>query len=120
VSRLLDHGPHTVTVYVEEEFTDSYGNVVRRPSETGAVVKGCLVTPLSSSRGAFPALDVAQGQRVDQAFKFLARSAPLGWWSRVVWTHGGRTRNLAVLGGPLEHVASDGTRHISATLQEET
>lgn len=120
MSRLLDYGPHTVTIYVEETVTDSYGNVVRRPSTNGVVVTGCLVTPLSSSRGAFPALNVTQGQRVDQAFKFMARSAPLGWWSRVVWTHGGRTRNLTVLGGPLEHVASDGTRHISATLHEES
>jgi hypothetical protein len=120
VSRILDHGPHTVTIYLEETVTDSYGNTVKRPSATGVVVTGCLVTPLSSSRGAFPALQVTQGQRVDQAFRFVARDAPLGWWSRVVWDDGHKVRNLTVLGGPLVTVSSGATRHVSATLHEET
>lgn len=120
MSAILDNGPHTVTIYLEEEVTDSYGNTIRRPSTTGVVVKGCLVTPLSSSRGAFPALSVTQGQRVDNAFKFVARTAPLGWWSRVVWNDGFKEWHLTVLGGPLRHVSSDGTSHISATLHAES
>lgn len=120
MSAILDNGPHTVTIFVEETVTDSYGNQIKRPSATGVVVKGCLVQPLSSSRGAFPALSVTQGQRVDTAFKLIARDAPLGWWSRVVWNDGFKTHNLTVLGGPLRYVTSDGTAHIKATLHEES
>jgi hypothetical protein len=121
MSVLLDHGPHTVTIYLEETVTDSYGNPVKRPSATGVTVTGCLVQPLSSSRGAFPALSVTQGQRVDNAYRFSARTAPLGWWARVIWHHpDGRDRNLTVLGGPLLYEASPATRHVSATLHEES
>jgi hypothetical protein len=120
VSTLIDNGPHTVTIYLEEKVTDSYGNEVKRPSSTGVVVKGCLVQPLSSSRGAFPALSITTGQRVDNAYRFSARHAPLGWWSRVIWHHpDGRDRSLTVLGGPLLYEASPATKHVSATLHEE-
>jgi hypothetical protein len=80
-------------------------------------VTGCIVSPLSSSRGAFPALSVTQGQRVDNAYRFMARDAPLGWWSRVVWHHpDGRNRSMTVLGGPLKYASSPETTHVSATL----
>jgi hypothetical protein len=50
----------------------------------------------------------------------MARDAPLGWWSRVEWVDsGGQLRRFFVLGGPLVYTMSDGTRHVSATLQEE-
>jgi hypothetical protein len=120
MSALLDDGPHTVTIYLEEEVVDTYGNPIKRPSTTGVKVSGCLVQPLSSSRGAFPALSVTQGQRTDTAYRFSARTAPLGWWSRVVWHH--PTRGdvpMTVLGGPLLYEASPETRHVSATLHEE-
>jgi hypothetical protein len=120
MSNTLDSGPHTVTIYLEETTTDTYGNVVKRPSDTPVTVTGCLVQPLSSSRGAFPALSVTQGQRVDTAYRFTAREAPLGWWSRVIWHHpDGRDRSMTVLGGPLLYAASPETRHVSATLHEE-
>lgn len=123
MSILIDTGPHTVTVYMEEEVTDSRGNKVRRPVDVGVVVTGCLMLPVSSSRGAFPAIDVSQGQRVDATWRFIARVAPLGWWSRLDWTRSGGAPTdllrLTVLGGPLVHGASDATRHISATMQEE-
>ena len=121
MSTMLDVGPHTVTIYLEETVRDTYDNVVKRPSQVGVVVRHCLVQPLSSSRGAFPALSVTQGQRVDNAYRFMSREAPLGWWSRVVWHHpDGRDRNLTVLGGPLLYESSPGTRHVSATLHEES
>lgn len=115
MSSLLDYGPHTVKVYPEIETTDSYGNVVKRPSDTPVVITGCLMMPLASTRGAFAAIDVKAGQRVDAAWRFMARQAPLGWWSRLEF--GGKIMTL--LGGPLVHTASDGTTHISATLMEE-
>jgi hypothetical protein len=121
LSLTLDNGPHTVTIYLEERVTDTYGNEVKRPSTTAVTVTGCIVSPLSSSRGAFPALSVTQGQRVDNAYRFMARDAPLGWWSRVIWHHpDGRDRSMTVLGGPLKYATSPETTHVSATLHEES
>lgn len=116
---LIDNGPHTVRVYPEERVQDSRGNEVRRPSATPVVITGCLMAPIASTRGAFPAIDVRQGQRVDAAYRFMARSAPLGWWSRVEWDTPDGTVTMTILGGPLVHRSSDGTTHVSATLQEE-
>lgn len=116
---LIDNGPHTVRVYPEEHVEDSRGNAVRRPSATPVVVTGCIMQPMSSTRGAFPAIDVSQGQRVDAAYRFMARKAPLGWWSKVEWDTPNGTIVMNVLGGPLLYVSSDGTSHVSATLQEE-
>jgi hypothetical protein len=115
MSLMLDFGPHTVVIYPEETVVDSRGNVIRRPSATGVTITGCLMTPLASTRGAFAAISVEQGQRVDAAWRLFARNAPLGWWSRVEF----EGKNMTVLGGPLVFTTSDGTRHISATLTEE-
>lgn len=116
---LLDNGPHTVRVYPEELVTDTRGNPTRRPSATPVTVTGCLMQPMASTRGAFPAIDVRRGQRVDAAYRLLARTAPLGWWSRVEWDTPNGTVRMTPLGGPLLHRSSDGTTHVSATLQEE-
>ena len=115
MSVLLDYGPHTVKIWIEEETTDSRGNVVRRPAPEPVTVTGCLVHPVASTRGAFPAIDVKQGQRVDAAWRLIAREAPLGWWSRVEF----EGKVMTVLGGPLVYGASAATRHVSATLIEE-
>ena len=121
MSLMLDHGPHHVTIWLEETVTDTYGNTVKRPSDTPVEIRNCLVQPLASTRGAFPALSVTQGQRVDNAYRFFARDAPLGWWSRVVWHHpDGRDRSMTLMGGPLLHEASPGSRHVSATMHEES
>lgn len=116
---LIDNGPHTVRVYPEERLQDSRGNEVRRPSATPVVIIGCIMQPIASTRGAFPAIDVRQGQRVDAAYRLMARTAPLGWWSKVEWDTPTGTVTMTVLGGPLLHRSSDGTTHVSATLQEE-
>lgn len=116
---LIDNGPHTVRVYPEERRLDDRGNAIRRPSATPVVVTGCIMQPMASTRGAFPAIDVRQGQRVDAAYRLMARSAPLGWWSKVEWDTPAGTITMTILGGPLLHRSSDGTTHVSATLQEE-
>lgn len=117
---LLTNGPHTVQVWLEETVTDSRGNVRRQPSADSPVtVTGCLVQPVSSSRGAFAAIDVDQGQRVDESHRLICKNAPVGWWSRVSWTYRGATKNFAVLGGPLLHVDSAKTSHLLVSLQEE-
>ena len=116
---LPDDGPHTVTIFLEEETTDWRGNKVRQPSETPVVVTGCWMQPVASTRGAFAARTVQGGQDVSVAYKFLARKAPLGWWARVEWVdEDGNLRKFATLGGPLVRTNSPATRHISCTLQE--
>lgn len=117
-------GPHTVTVFLEESYTDSRGNASRRPSTTGVVVSGCLMHPVASTRGAFPAVDVRQGQRVDASWKLVCPAeVPLEWWSRVEWAASGGApmplMRLAILSGPLRRNVTSTTSHITCTLQEE-
>jgi hypothetical protein len=107
MSRLLDHGPHSVVIYPEEEFQDTYNNIIRRPSETGVTITGCLVVPIAGSRA--PGSDRRVGAEM---FRFLARTAPLGKWSRVEW----EGRRLTVESGPDEYRMSSGVRHVSAVL----
>lgn len=118
---LVSHGPHTVKVYLEEEATDWRGNVVRRPrADSPVTVRGCFLQPVASTRGAFAALKVNEGQRVDQSYKLIARNAPVGWWSRVEWVdEAGVLRKFAVLGGPLVRRYNTLIDHMSVTLQEE-
>lgn len=123
MSILLDYGPHTVKLFMEEVVDDSRGNEIRRPMAQPVTITGCLVIPVSSSRGAFPAIDVRQGQRVDGAWRFMAREAPLGWWSRIEWFRAGGAPvdllRFTVLGGPLRHGVTSTSGHISASLREE-
>jgi len=118
---LLDTGPHTVTIFVEEESTDFRGNVVMRPSTTGVVVTGCWMQPVASTRGAFAALKVTDGQNVSVAYKLICKGSktPVGWWSRVEWTDNlGNLRKFAVLGGPQARDFTVSTDHVGCTLQE--
>lgn len=117
---LVENGPHTVKVFLEREFTDHRGNIVREPDETNPVtVRGCWMQPVASTRGAFAALKVDVGQNVSVAYKLIARNAPVGWWSRVEWTDDdGVLRKFAVLGGPLARQFTSLSRHVSCTLQE--
>jgi hypothetical protein len=110
---LLD-GRETVTVYVEESFTDSFGDTKVRPSETGTVVTGVLMQPMSTLR-MFPSLDPTQQQRVYSTWRLIARDAPLGTWSRVVWNG----MSMSVRSGPEYRHYSGATSHVTALLQEE-
>lgn len=118
---LVANGPHTIKVYLEEESIDFRGNRIRRPKAGGPVtVRGCHMQPVASTRGAFAALKVNEGQDVSVAYKLIARNAPVGWWSRVEWVDtDGVTRRFSVLGGPQVRANSALTRHVSVTLQEE-
>lgn len=117
------NGPHTVTIYREEAAEDSRGNAVMRPDSTPIVVTGCLVHPVASTRGAFPAIDVRIGQQVDASWKLVCDdTVPLGWWSRVEWNVDGgapRDMRLTILSGPLLRNVTRATSHITCTLQEE-
>ena len=65
MSRILDRGPHTVTIYPEESFVDSYGNTVKRPAATGVVVSGCQLTPQLISRVAWADDETMVGAGID-------------------------------------------------------
>lgn len=110
---LLD-GSETVTVYVEETYTDTYGAERKRPAETGVEVSGVVMQPMSTLR-LFPSLDVTQQQRVYATWRLMARDAPLGVWARVEW----RGIKMAVRSGPEYRPYSSDTSHVSALLQEE-
>lgn len=77
---ILFDPPHSATVFVEESVTDSYGNTIRRPSSTGVLIR-CMISPMRASR------DGDLGGRVEQLFKLIARTAPIGNWSRVEWNN---------------------------------
>jgi len=110
---LLD-GPETITVYVEETYEDSYGDTKTRPSETGVVITGCIVQPMSTLR-LFPPLDGTQQQRVYATWRLMAKTAPLGVWARVEW----RGIRMSIRSGPEYRPYSAATNHVSALLEEE-
>lgn len=103
---LLDDGPHTIVVFAQEAFDDSYDNPRHRPSTTGVEVRGCVMSPVSSAR------DPLTDRRIDGGYKLVTRAAPLGPWARVEF----EGRSYSVEAGPHEHTTSRGTRHVVATL----
>lgn len=119
---LVRNGKHVVTVFTEEEIEDFRGNVVKQPSNKPFVITGCMMQPLASTRGAFAALRVSDGQNVAVAYKLFCApvSVPIEWWVRVEWTdpRTKRLRKFAVLGGPMPRDFSSPTDHMSITLQE--
>lgn len=114
MSRILDRGPHTVTIFPEESFVDSYGNTVKRPAAVGVVVSGCQLTPQLISRGRFSDLGMRDGQEVQSTVQFRAREAPLGPWARLEW----QGHTYVPLSTPIENVIG-GVRHVACTLQQE-
>lgn len=119
---LLDNGPHAVDIYLEEETTDFRGNPVRQPSKTAVRWSGVWMQTLASTRGAFAARKVDQGQDVSVAFRLIGRAstAPVGWWSRIEWNDPvtRARRKFAVLGGPQPRDFSAATDHLTVTLTE--
>jgi hypothetical protein len=113
---LLDNGPHTVQVYLEETTTDARGNPVRQPKASGPVtVAGCWMQPVESGRDGGSARDLDQGQRVSVTYRLIARNAPVGFWAAVVW----QGRRFAPVGGPQVRDFSTVTGHVSVVLREE-
>lgn len=105
---MLDNGSETVTVYPEETFTDSQGNVVKRPADVGVVVTRVIMQPINSDH------DRQRDESVHRDYRLICRNAPLGPWSYVDW-NGIR---LFVVSGPHPYSASPDTTHITATLRE--
>lgn len=77
-SRLLDRGRETLLVYVEETATDSFGNIVRRPSGDGIELR-VTSSEDRSSEAELP------GQVSNKVVRILARQVPAGSWSRIIY-----------------------------------
>ena len=110
---LID-GDETVQVFVEESYTDSYGDTQIRPASAPVVVSRVRMQPMSTLR-MFPSLDPTQQQRVYSTWRLIARDAPLGVWARVEWNG----LSLSVRSGPEYRRYSGATSHVTALLQEE-
>lgn len=89
--------------------TDHHGNVVLKPSSVGVSVRGCLMQPLDAK------VDVSEGQRVRVLYRLIARSAPVGAWSRVEWNG----RKFTVVEQPTTERFTAATTHVTAILIEE-
>lgn len=100
---------HVVRVYLDEVTTDSYGNAVTRPSETGTVIE-CTITQRST------AADKAGAPEQPRWSLMAAPSTPLGKWSRIVTEDG---RQFTVDSWP-RLVGPDGSaaQHVAAELIE--
>ncbi|MBT2587946.1 hypothetical protein [Arthrobacter sp. ISL-95] len=77
-SRLLDRGRESLIVYVEETVTDSFGNVVKRPSGDGVTIR-CTSSEDRSSDAEL------NGQVSNKVVRILARQVPAGSWSRIIY-----------------------------------
>lgn len=104
----LYDGPHLVTVFPEEVFTDSYGSERRRPAAVGVQVR-CRMAPISAGARDRETPRYPGGV---EAYHFSARTAPLGSWSRVEWGD----KSLTIASGPYFHGASDTTARVTADL----
>lgn len=97
VVSLLDRGPDTISVYVEESYSDEYGTPHRRSVDTPITVR-CRVQPLSSAD---------DESEVSTMYRVIARSLPAGPWARIVFDG----RDWDVKGDVLRSNGSRATRH---------
>lgn len=99
---------HVVTVHLDEETTDSYGNEVTRPSSAGVVIE-CTITPRAT------ASDKA-GSDLPRWSLLAPPTTPLGKWSKIVAADG---REFTCLSWP-RLVGPDGSmaQHVEAELIE--
>ena len=104
---LLDTGPQTVTVYVEVETTDDYGNRIKAPN---------LATPLTvrgrwQSSTAEEASDLGQQQHT--VFRFISRTFPAGPYGRVAF----EGDDYDIVGDPRPRRGSATTQHFTTYLK---
>lgn len=104
---LLDYGPDVVTVFVEAEVVDDYGNRVKVPSATGVTVRGRW-QPSTSEESA----DL--GQQAHPVYRFVSRTFPGGPFARVEFD----AESWDVIGVPREHRGSYRTQHVTTYLKQ--
>lgn len=109
---LLDNPPHIARVYLSETITDSRGNEGVGRSSTSSVLVRCRMQPISAGRD--PGTDRRIGDR--EAYRFSARSAPLGTWSKVEWDG----KVFHVESGPFRHDETPAVTRVTCTLLRES
>lgn len=105
---LLDSPPHTIEVFPQESLVDSYGNAIDRPSMQSVIVRCFVSRPRST-------IDNEQvGRRMTNTYHVIGRTAPIGPWSRVIYSNESYSvENLQF------NNASEGTSHFSCTIRRE-
>ncbi|RZS39147.1 hypothetical protein EV193_104363 [Herbihabitans rhizosphaerae] len=108
---LFDSGA-TLDIYPSVRTVDADGNEVWLPSETPITVRG-RVQPISSVEQLSFSQRAVIGQSVTTLYRVIARNAPGGPWSRVVY--GGR--DWEVVGEPECRRYSSATSHVTAIIR---
>lgn len=110
MSRLDRPGRDTVTVYLEEEFTDPDGNLMTRASTTGITTSATVQISQASGTSARRAEQDNEGFETEETYKVrFPRSFPhiLGAQSKIEW----QGRLYSVFGDVQRYNGSDRTAH---------
>ncbi|AIG78462.1 Hypothetical protein AJAP_28120 [Amycolatopsis japonica] len=114
---LLDRTNETVSIYPEEHYTDSDGNLMTRPSKTGIVQDVRIFPAAQSGTSSRRSEQDNEGFESEEVYKLrLPRSwtgGDLGLQSYVYWDGS----YWAVIGYPIRHRFSRRTRHQLYTIR---
>jgi hypothetical protein len=107
---LLDTTNEAVVVFLEETTTDSDGNTITRPAETGIPTRARIQpidTPTEKQDGGF--------QTTSRCGLRFSRSWPhvLGAQSQIEWNG----KRWSVIGDPIRHNGSARTRHVHYVIE---
>jgi hypothetical protein len=108
---LLDRVNEDVIVFLEEEYTDSDGNVMVRPSTTGFSAQAMIQPAAQSGTSARRAEQDNEGFETEENYRVrFSRSFPyeLKPQSRLEW----RGEYWSVVGFPVRYSSSRRTRHL--------
>jgi hypothetical protein len=113
---LLDRANEDVVVYLEEEWTDTDGNLMTRPSSTGIPAKATIQLAAQSGTSARREEQDNEGFETEATYRLrFARSFPyvLGAQSRISW----KGQYWAVIGDAHYYNGSPRTRHFDYTIR---
>jgi hypothetical protein len=110
---LLDHANEDVVVYLEEVTTDSDGNTITRPSQTGIPTKA-RVQPINMISAHTENQDGGFHTSSRYGLRF-PRSWPhvLGAQSQIEWNG----KRWSIEGDPIRHNGSPRTRHVHYVIE---
>jgi hypothetical protein len=111
---MFDRG-QVIEVYPEVEFTDDYGNVLRKAGTEAVYVRG-LVQSAGQENITGRSEDALRGQEVETQIRFLCREFPAGPWARVVFDD----REWDVIGEPRFYRTSPAIKHVTVRFQMRT
>lgn len=106
---LLNRGTELVTVYPEEIYTDSDGNLMTRASKTGVLVRA-VVQPITSvaATGAKERQETGFYTESKYRLRLVGYPSLLGAQSQVEW----QGKRYSIEGEPKQYNGSPRTRHV--------